>query len=123
MNARSKGFTLIELMIVVAIMVIIAAVALPLYTGYIRTARIGALVDNIATIETFQEDYRLRTGAYQPGVYNGAPDANLLVLGWQPQSNDGTVYTITVAGNTYNVTATDAAGTTVCRTFPAKIAC
>jgi len=123
MNARSKGFTLIELMIVVAIMAIIAAVAMPLYTGYIRTARIGALVDSIATIEVFQEDFRLRTGNYQAGAYAGGPNAGLVALGWQPQSDDGTTYTITVAGSTYDVTATDTAGTTVCRRFPAKVDC
>ena len=77
MNANSKGFTLVELMIVVAIMAIIAAVAMPLYTGYIRTARIGALVDSIATIEVFQEDFRLRTGNYQAGAYAGGPNAGL----------------------------------------------
>jgi type IV pilus assembly protein PilE len=123
MRSKTGGYTLIEIMIVVAILAIISAVALPMYSRYIQTARVGALIDNIATIEVFQEDYRLRTGSYQQGVYNAGPDANLQLLGWQPQSNDGTVYTITVAGNTYNVTATDTTGTTVCRTFPAKVPC
>jgi type IV pilus assembly protein PilE len=120
---RSQGFTLIELMTVVAIIALLAAIGLPLYNGYIKTSREGALINNIATVEVFEEDYRLRTGTYQPGVYNGAADANLQLLGWQPQSDDGTTYTITVAGNTYDVTATDTVGTTVCRRFPAKIPC
>jgi prepilin-type N-terminal cleavage/methylation domain-containing protein len=123
MNAKINGFTLVELMTVVAIMAIIAAVAMPLYRGYIVTAREGVLIEAISTVEVFQEDIRLRTGNYQPGVFAGGPDANLLVLGWQPQSDDGTTYTITVAGNTYDVTATDTTGTTVCRRFPAKIEC
>jgi type IV pilus assembly protein PilE len=122
-RSKLNGYTLIEIMVVVAIIAIIAAFALPLYSGYIQTGRVGALVNNIATIEVFQEDYRLRTGAYQAGVYNAGPDANLQLLGWQPQNNDGTIYTITVAGLTYDVTATDNAGTTVCRRFPAKVAC
>jgi type IV pilus assembly protein PilE len=123
MRSKVNGYTLIEVMVVVAIIAVLAAIALPLYRGYIQTGRVGGLINNIATIEVFQEDYRLRTGAYQPGVYNAGPDANLLTLGWQPQTNDGTVYTITVAGLTYDVTATDSAGTTVCRRFPAKVAC
>lgn len=122
-RSKVNGYTLIELMIVVAVMAIVAAVALPMYTGYIQTGRVGKLVESIATIEVFQEDYRLRTGAYQPGVYNAGPDANLLTLGWQPQDDDGTVYTITVAGNTYDVQAVDRTGTTVCRRFPARVAC
>jgi type IV pilus assembly protein PilE len=120
---RNRGFTLIELMTTVAILAVLTAIALPAYRGYVQTSREGTLINNIATIEVFQEDYRLRTGNYQPGVYNGAPDANLTVLGWQPQDNDGTTYTITVAGATYSVTATDRTGTTVCRQFPARIAC
>jgi type IV pilus assembly protein PilE len=120
---NNRGYTLIELMTAVAVLAVLAAIALPAYRGYVQTSREGALLSSIATIEIFQEDFRLRTGNYQPGVYNGGPDANLTVLGWQPEANDGTTYTITVAGATYDVTATDRVGTTVCRQFPAKIAC
>ena len=117
------GFTLIELMIVVGIVAIISAIALPFYTDYIETSREATLINNIATMEAFQEDFRLRNGAYQPGVYNAGSNADLLVLGWAPQADDGTVYTIVLAGGSYRVTAASPDGTTLCRQLPEKTAC
>jgi type IV pilus assembly protein PilE len=123
MRAHNLGYTLLEMMVAVALLAVISAIAVPIYQDYVNTARIGTLVNNIATIEVFQEDFRLRNGSYQAGVWNGAADAGLTALGWRPQDDDGTSYTITVAGATYDVTATSADGTTVCRRFPARIDC
>jgi len=122
-SLQQSGFTLIELMTAVGVIALLSAIAIPVYNGYVKTSREGALISNIATIEVFEEDFRLRTGAYQAGVFNVTPDAGLTALGWQPQQNDGTVYTIALAGGSYKVTAVDRVGTTVCRQYPEKIPC
>lgn len=126
MNRRSTrlegGFSLIELMIAVAIIAIIAAVALPMYREYVDTAGEGRLVTNIATMEVFQEDFRLRTGAY---LLVAADIATIeAAIGWEPQQNDGTTYAITDPGTgSYDVTATGDDGFVVCMRYPEKVRC
>lgn len=120
---RAAGFTLVELMVTVAIIALISAIAMPIYNGYVQTSREGVLVHNIATIEVFQEDFRMRTGAYLTAAAD--LDAIEATLGWRPQDADGDItYSVSsAAANTYDVTATDAMGTTVCLRFPDKTRC
>ena len=52
-----KGFTLLELMIVVAIVGVLAAVALPLYTEYMKKARTAEAKANVGDIRVAQLAY------------------------------------------------------------------
>ena len=117
------GFTLIELMIAVAIIAIISAIALPAYNGYIRTSHEAVLVNNISTIEIFQEDRRLRQGTYLTVAADAA--AIEAAIGWEPNGDEpGTTYVIAAgAGGSYEVTAASPDGTSVCLLLPEGTRC
>ena len=66
MNAQ-KGFTLIELMIVVAIIGILAAVAIPAYQDYTKRAKMSEVVGFAASAKTAVSEAFQSTGALPVG--------------------------------------------------------
>ena len=71
---RHLGFTLIELMIAIAIVAILAALAIPAYNQYILEAKLTTMTQNINSMRIFLEDYRLENGSYDgPNVDVSAP--------------------------------------------------
>ena len=64
---RAGGFTLIELMVTVAIIAILASIALPSYSNYVIRGRIPQATNNLATmrvqLEQYFQDNRTYVGA------------------------------------------------------------
>lgn len=65
--STEKGFTLIEMLITVAIAAILAAVAMPAYTDYVKRSRISQATNNLASmrvkLEQYYQDNRTFVGA------------------------------------------------------------
>jgi len=62
-NHAQKGFTLIELMIVVAIIGILAAIAIPQYQDYIARAQMNRVYGELSALKTAAEDNLMRGNA------------------------------------------------------------
>jgi general secretion pathway protein G len=69
---KKKGFTLVELIIVVTILGIMAAIVIPTFQGNVATAKDSASKTNLMTIRTQIELYKLQHNGYPPGYVNGA---------------------------------------------------
>lgn len=99
-SMKQHGFTLVELMIVVAIVGILAAIALPSYKKYVQESRRVEAQAQMLDLQQKEEKWRINNTSY--GTYASIGGAST-----------GNFYAFTVSGNTstaYTITATAIAG-------------
>lgn len=95
-NRRSAGFTLIEIMVVLAIVAILATIALPIFADQMRKSRRAEAVSAMQDVQLRLERHRVDN----PNFVNGA--ITLADTNWYD-------FTITAAADTpnaYSITAT-----------------
>lgn len=96
---QPHGWTLIELMVVVAIVGILATVAYPSYTEYVRKGRRADAVAALGAVQQAQERYRSNQPTYGTLADIGAPSTSA-------QGHYTVAITGTPTSNTYTAVAT-----------------
>jgi type IV pilus assembly protein PilE len=95
-NRSAKGFTLIELMITVAVVGILAAIALPSYTSYVARARRADARTQLVQVAQFMQRFYAANDSY---VQDRSANAVLTQVppGLQVSPSDGTkMYDLTI---------------------------
>lgn len=99
-----QGFTLIELMIVIAIVGILAAIALPAYQDYTVRAKMSEPLAALSEAKTTLSEYYVTNNAFPPnttiGGVNTDPDKSIVAsLKYATAASDEAIVTATLQDN------------------------
>ncbi len=89
----AKAFTLVEIMIVVAIIGMLAAIAIPMYNRARTTTQIDACINNLRSIDGAKDRFALENGLVSGAAVQKADLMPYFVKRWQECPASGT-YTI-----------------------------
>lgn len=115
MKKNCSGFTLIELMIVIAIIGILAGIAYPSYTSYVQKANRADAIDSLLSLSARMEEYYMNNDTYTGATIDAAGTGT---VGGNTTS-DG-LYTLSITAATafaYSLTATPVRADAKCSTL------
>jgi type IV pilus assembly protein PilA len=113
-SRRRRGFSLIELLIVIAIILIIAAIAIPKMNTQLMATREMAAIRQIGTIHQAQIQYNSQFGKFAPGLAElgppasgaaGPAGADLIPKSLAEGKNSGYIFTVTATPTGYGISA------------------
>ena len=113
---NKKGFTLVELMIVVVILGILVAIAVPIFSAVTKNAKKKACLSNIRIIEGNLSSFLTTGNNGEPFGTAAAATAKLTDAAFTGLFKGGAVPTCKSAGGegtAYTITLTDGAGGTI----------
>lgn len=102
---RCEGLTLLELMVVLVIVGILAAIALPSYQGYVHKSRAKTAAADLVGLAAAVEARFQRTLAYPTANITGTPAVRASFPQWSPSQAEQFSHSF-IAGAPYRLTAT-----------------
>jgi prepilin-type N-terminal cleavage/methylation domain-containing protein len=94
---KKSGFTLVEIMIVVAIIGLLAAIAIPSFVKARNTSQQSACINNMRQIDSGKEQGGMAYGVAE-GTAVAAATVNTYIKGGAPECPGGGAYTYSVLG-------------------------
>jgi type IV pilus assembly protein PilA len=126
-DRRRRGFSLIELLIVISIILIIAAIAVPKMNHQLMLAREQAAIRQIGTLHQAETQYYSQFGKYAPSLVELGPPASgaagpaaadLIPKDLADGKKTGYIFTVTGSPTGYSISAVpEAFGNSGSRTF------
>ena len=99
-----QGFTLIELMIVIAIVAILVALAVPAYQDYTIRSKVAECINNAAVVKLAVSEFRQTTGAFPSDGAAAGIDTNTGVSQYCAATTYATGGIITVTADSNKIT-------------------
>ncbi|MEZ8087387.1 pilin [Vibrio sp. 10N.222.54.F6] len=122
-RTNQKGFTLIELMIVVAVIGVLSAIAVPAYQDYVKKGALGAALATSSAFKTIIEDEIAFNGSFPSAISDSFSIGSLDVSAASGSTSGSIIATINegVASGASITLQRDANGTWTCENSESTI--